>query len=170
MKVFSCKKFEVNVDKITLPNGKEKELQYIKHRGSAVMIPVIDRENIVLIKQYRPVIGKWIYEFPAGTIEENEEPEVTARRELIEEVGYEAGELIHLFDFYPSPGITTELMHMYLAKNLKFVGSKPEEYEIIESEKMSLDNAINMFLQGQIEDGKTIIGILYLARNRDLIQ
>ncbi len=169
MKVFSCKKFEVHVEKVKLPNGKERELQYVKHRGSSVVIPILDGK-LILIKQYRPVIGKWIYEFPAGTIEENEDPLTTAKRELIEEIGYEAKEIVHLFDFYPSPGITNELMHMYLAKGLTYVGSHPEEYEVIEPFPVTLEEALSMLTRRDIEDAKTVIGVLYLDKNRHLIQ
>lgn len=161
MKLFSGKKFEVYLDKFDLPNGKVRETEYIRHRGSAVIIPLIDENTIILEKQFRPIIGKWVYELPAGTIEEGEPPEITAKRELIEETGYDAETLIHLIDFYPSPGVSTELMHLFLAKGLKFVGSKPEEYEVIEIEKKSLDEALEMIKNHEIEDAKTIIGILY---------
>ncbi len=169
MKVFSCKKFEVHVEKVKLPNGKERELQYVKHRGSSVVIPVLNGK-LILIKQYRPVIGKWIYEFPAGTVEENEDPLTTAKRELVEEIGYEAKEMLHLFDFYPSPGITNELMHMYLAKDLTYVGSHPEEYEVIEPFPVTLNEALVMLRKGEIVDAKTMIGILYLENNRHLVE
>jgi len=92
----------VFVEKVQLPNGKERRLEYVRHRGSAVVVPRI-QNDLLMIRQYRPVISKWILEFPAGSIEEGEDPEITARRELVEEVGYEAGKLTKLFSFYPSP-------------------------------------------------------------------
>ncbi|AEB95477.1 MAG: NUDIX hydrolase [Metallosphaera sp.] len=161
MKIFSGKKFEVHVEKVSLPNGKERQLEYVKHRGSVVLVPLLE-DKVIMIKQYRPVIGKWIYEFPAGTIDEGEDPETTAKRELIEETGYEAGSLTKLLSFYPSPGITNEVMHLYLASDLKYVGARPEEYEVIKVEPMEFKDLENLVINGSIEDGKTIIGVLYV--------
>ncbi|QKR00379.1 NUDIX hydrolase [Metallosphaera tengchongensis] len=161
MKVFSGKKFEVHVDKVGLPNGKERELEYVKHRGSAVIIPILE-DKLILIRQYRPVIGKWIYELPAGSVEEEEDPLSTAKRELVEETGYEAEDLREILRFYPSPGITTELMHLYLAHGLKYVGAKPEEYEVIQVIPLKFTEVKNLLDKGEIEDGKTLIAIYYL--------
>ncbi|ACP39485.1 NUDIX hydrolase [Saccharolobus islandicus] len=161
MKIFSGKKFEVHIDKVKLPNGYERELEFVKHRGSVVIIPKINNE-IILIRQFRPVIDKWIYELPAGTIEDGEDPLNTANRELIEEIGYEAGKLKEIISFYASPGITTEYMRLYLAEDLRYVGAKPEPYEIIEPIRLSIEEAIKMIRERKIEDAKTIIGIFTL--------
>ncbi|AAK42343.1 NUDIX hydrolase [Sulfolobus islandicus Y.G.57.14] len=161
MKIFSGKKFEVHIDKVKLPNGYERELEFVKHRGSVVIIPKINNE-IILIRQFRPVIDKWIYELPAGTIEEGEDPLNTANRELIEEIGYEAGKMKEIISFYASPGITTEYMRLYLAEDLRYVGAKPEPYEIIEPIRLSIEEAIKMIRERKIEDAKTIIGIFTL--------
>ncbi|AWR96512.1 NUDIX domain-containing protein [Acidianus sulfidivorans JP7] len=161
MKIYSGKKFELYIEKFQLPNGKIRETEFIKHRGSAVILPLIDDSNLILIRQYRPVIQKWIYELPAGTVEEKEDPLYTAKRELIEETGYDAEKIIHLIDFYPSPGVSNELMHLYLATNLKFVGAHPEDYEVIEVEKVSKESALQMIKNKQICDAKTILGLLY---------
>ncbi|QGA53340.1 NUDIX domain-containing protein [Sulfolobus sp. E5-1-F] len=162
MKIFSGKKFEVFIDKVKLPNGYERELEFVKHRGSVVIIPRINNNEIIMIRQFRPVIGKWIYELPAGTIEEGEDPLNTAKRELVEEIGYEAGKMTEIISFYASPGITTEYMRLYLAEDLKYVGAKPEPYEIIEPIRVSIDEAIKMVRERKIEDAKTIIGVFAL--------
>ncbi|ADX84078.1 NUDIX hydrolase [Sulfolobus islandicus HVE10/4] len=155
------KNLEVHIDKVKLPNGYERELEFVKHRGSVVIIPKINNE-IILIRQFRPVIDKWIYELPAGTIEEGEDPLNTANRELIEEIGYEAGKMKEIISFYASPGITTEYMRLYLAEDLRYVGAKPEPYEIIEPIRLSIEEAIKMIRERKIEDAKTIIGIFTL--------
>jgi ADP-ribose pyrophosphatase len=167
MRIYSGKKFEVFVEKVQLPNGKERRLEYVRHRGSAVIVPRI-QDDLLMIRQYRPVISKWILEFPAGSIEEGEDPEITARRELVEEVGYEAGKLTKLFSFYPSPGISTELMHVFLAEDLKYVGESPEDYEVIETFRVNAGEAIKLLEEGKIDDGKTALALLYL-KHRGLI-
>lgn len=161
MKIYSGKKFEVEIEKFQLPNGKIRETEFVKHRGSSVILPILDDNQIVLIRQYRPVINKWIYELPAGTVEEGEDPLETAKRELIEETGYQAGKIIHLIDFYPSPGVSSELMHVYLATNLKLVGAHPEEYEVIEIKKVSRNEIIQMIRNKEINDAKTLASLLY---------
>lgn len=161
MRIYAGKKFEVHVEKIRLPNGKERRLEYVRHRGSAVIVPRI-QDELIMVRQYRPVIGKWILEFPAGSVEEGEDPETTARRELVEEVGYEAGKLVELFNFYPSPGVSTELMHVYLAEDLKYVGERPEDYEVIEITKLKASEALKLVGEGKIVDGKTVLALLYL--------
>ncbi|ABP94899.1 NUDIX hydrolase [Metallosphaera sedula] len=161
MRIFSGKKFEVYVEKVPLPNGRERQLEYIKHRGSVVLLPLLE-DKIVMIYQYRPVIGKWIYELPAGSVEEGEDPLSTAKRELVEETGYEAESITEVMSFYPSPGITTEVMRLYLARDLRYVGAKPEDYEVIEVRPMEFSQVEKLMNEGAIQDAKTLIGIYYL--------
>lgn len=163
MRIFSSPKFEVIIDKFKLPNGKEVDKAYVKHRGSVVILPFINKETIVMIKQYRPIINKWLYELPAGTINEGETEEETAKRELEEETGYQARSLTKLFSFYVSPGITTEVMHVIIAKELVKTSQRLEEYEIIEPFEIKLKDAIEMVLDGKIEDGKTMLTLLFVS-------
>ena len=164
MKIFSSPKFDVIIDKFKLPNGKEAEKAYVKHRGSAVIVPFIDKETIIMIKQYRPIINKWLYELPAGTIEEGENEEETAKRELEEEVGYRAKSITKLFSFYVSPGVTTEIIHVFIAKELVKTLQQLEEYEIIEPFEIKLRDAVKLVLDGKIEDGKTMLALLFISQ------
>ena len=164
MKIFSSPKFDVIIDKFKLPNGKEVEKAYVKHRGSAVIVPFIDKETIIMIKQYRPVVNKWLYELPAGTIDEGENEETTAKRELEEEIGYQAKSVTKLFSFYVSPGVTTEIMHVFIAKELVKTSQHLEEYEVIEPFEIKLRDAINMVLDGKLEDGKTMLTLLFISQ------
>ncbi|MCY0849351.1 NUDIX hydrolase [Sulfuracidifex metallicus] len=166
MKIYNGRKFSLEVEKVTLPNGFERELEIIKHRGSAAILPLIGEDEIILIKQYRPVIGKYIFEIPAGSVEDGEDVFTTARRELEEEIGYQAEELDEVLSFYPSPGITNEEMHLFLAKGLRYVGAKPEPYEIIEPIKVKIQDALAMVERRDIVDAKTIIAIYFIARKQ----
>jgi len=170
MKIFSSPKFDVIIDKFNLPNGKEVEKAYVKHRGSAVIVPFVDKETIIMIKQYRPVVNKWLYELPAGTIDEGENEETTAKRELEEEIGYQAKSVTKLFSFYVSPGVTTEVMHVFVAKELVKTSQHLEEYEVIEPFEIKLRDAVNMVLNGKLEDGKTMLTLLFISQKyQDLL-
>lgn len=163
MEVYRGKKFRLIVEERELPNGKRRKVEKVVHPGSAVILPLIDKEEILMIRQYRPVIGEWLYELPAGTVDPGESPMETARRELEEETGYVSGSLREVLQFYPSPGITDELMHLFLAKDLNKKEQRLEEYEIIEVCKLQLSEAIGMVEQNRIRDAKTAISLLYYA-------
>jgi ADP-ribose pyrophosphatase len=159
MEIYRGKKFNVYLDKVILPNGKEKIIEKIEHKGSVVIIPILN-SKVILLKQYRPVINKWLYELPAGTLESDDIIE-EAKRELLEETGYEASEMKYLFRFYASPGISSEIMYIVLAKDLNYKGRKAEEGEVINVEIKSLDDVKDMIFKGEIIDGKTISAILF---------
>lgn len=134
------------------------------HPGAVVILPLLDGDRVVMLRQYRPGPLEWLYELPAGTVEEGEDPEETARRELVEETGYEAGRLRLLFKVYPSPGVSTEVMYMYLAEDLRYVGARPEKGEFLETVVLGLDEAVDMVRRGEIVDGKTVMLLLYYDR------
>lgn len=158
--VFEGKKLKVLSGEFRLPSGKKVYREIVDFGKSVVILP-LDGDEVILVKQYRPAIGKWIYELPAGTLEEGEEPEECAKRELIEEIGYEAGELNLLFRMYLSPGYSNEYMYSYLATDLKYVGERPEYGEEIEVIRLHLDKALELIGRGVLEDAKSIATILY---------
>ncbi len=130
--------------------------------GQAVAIVPIVGSEVILIKQFRPSLNKWILEVPAGRVEVGEVLEDTARRELIEEVGYNAKTLIKLVSIYPAPGYSDEVLHIFLAKDLTYVGSRPEVGELIEVVKVELDRALEVILSDEVVDAKTLISLLIL--------
>lgn len=151
--------FDVRIDGI-----REGEIEYereiVLHRGSAVIVPLFDDKTVALVRQYRHAAGKEMLELPAGTLEQNEEPLFGAIRELEEEIGVRAAEIVKLSEFYVSPGFLSEKMHLFLATGLTEVGQKLESDEILEIERIPLDTLVSMVFSGEIEDAKSIIGIL----------
>lgn len=145
---------------LSTPHGRiQKDL--LIHPGAVVILPFLDNDRIIMLRQYRPGPAKWIYELPAGTIEEGEEPEEAARRELEEETGYVAGKMKLLFKMYPSPGVSTEVMHMFCASRLAKGRLHRGEDEFMETFVLDFKDAIGMIEKGYIEDGKTIALLLY---------
>ncbi len=137
---------------------------------SVVILPVLDDNNILLIKQYRPVLDDFIYEAPAGVVEPGEDIRKAAERELEEELGYVAEELIQVGEYYPVPGYSVEKMHFFIAKNLEYVGAKPEPYEVIEPITIPYERALEMIRDNLINDLKTIAIILYYDKYMYRIQ
>ena len=158
--IYKGRKFSFKCRYFKSPDGKEVFREYIDHPGSVVIIPVIN-SKILLIKQYRHVVRDWIFELPAGTLKLNEDPKECAYRELIEETGYKANELIKLFEMFLTPGYSNELMHVYLAKKLEYVGSKPEIGEVIEVIPMEISEVLKLIEENKVRDAKTIASILY---------
>ncbi len=160
MIVYKARKFEVHNKSILLPNEKKINIDFVKHNGAAAIIPILNNK-IILERQYRYVIGKYLYEIPAGTIEKKESPIECAKRELLEETGYKAKRIIPLFSSFSSPGISTEKIYYFAAYNLKKERTNREENEIITLRFVNILKAVDMIKNKSIIDGKTIQGLLY---------
>ena len=161
-KIFSGRIFDVTVDTV-----REGDRTYVRevvhHRGSAVMVPAFDDGTIALVRQYRHPAVKYLLELPAGTLDDKERPEEGAARELEEELGVVAGKLEKLCEFFVSPGFCEEKMWLYLATDLKETKQRLEDDELIEVVRLPIDQALQMITNGEIEDAKTIIGLLLAA-------
>lgn len=138
--------------------GYKREI--VKHKGSAVIIPVFADRTVALVKQYRHAAGDYLLEIPAGTLNAGEEPETGARRELEEEIGVTANKIEKLTEFYVSPGFLTEKMHLYLATDLTETEQNLEEDELLSIERMSFPEAFDKIRNGEFQDAKTIIGLI----------
>jgi ADP-ribose pyrophosphatase len=149
------------VDEIQLGNKRRIEREIIYHPGSVVMIPRLDRDHLILVRQFRYSCRRFILEFPAGTLHRNETPRHCAKRELIEEVGYRPTRLRELLSFYPTPGVTTEFMHLFLAEGLVPAEPELDEDELLEPRVLSLREIQKQIESGKIIDAKTILGFLY---------
>ena len=161
-KVFTGRVFNVSVDTV-----READRTYtrevVHHPGSAVILPAFDDGTIGLVRQYRHPAVKYLLELPAGTLNKQESPEVGAARELEEELGIVAGRLEKLSEFFVSPGFCAEKMWLYLATELTPTAQKLDEDELIEIVRLPIQGALQMISDGEIEDAKTIIGLLLAA-------
>lgn len=158
-KVLSGERFDVHRMQLRGSDGKIYHREVLRHPGAVVLIPLIDDDTVVLIRNTRPTVQQTLLELPAGTREPNESPETTAARELIEETGYRADSLELVHEFYSAPGISDERMWLYVARGLTEVGADREAVEAIENQITSRREAIAWLDGGKIIDGKTLVGL-----------
>ncbi len=158
----------VTVDNVILPNGKQAALEVVHHPGGAAVVALNDLQQVCLLRQYRYVAGGWIWELPAGKLEPTEPPEATARRELTEEAGVIASDWVSLGSLLSSPGVFSEVIHLYLAQGLSGARSQLEESEVLEVHWVSFRQACEMALSGELRDAKSTIGILRAAHRLGL--
>lgn len=155
--VYDGKILKLTVDQVQLPDGKGAVRECVRHCGGAAVLLVKDGK-VALVKQHRYLYGKDLYELPAGKLEEGEEPIVGAARECEEETGYSA-EMEKLLEIYPSPGYTDEVIHIFLAKNARFVGQHADDGEFLTCEFIPLEQVVKMLESGEICDAKTVAAI-----------
>ena len=157
--IFKGRIFDICVDTI-----REGDIEYkreiVVHQGSAVIVPIFDDGSVALVRQYRHAAGGFQLELPAGGIEPGETFEQAAARELEEEIGFRAGKIEKLTEFYVSPGFLTEKMYVFLATELTATVQSLDDDEIVEIARIPLADAVQMVHDGRIEDAKTIAGLL----------
>ncbi len=158
--VYKGKIIDVVQDTITLPDGRQAIREVVVHIGAAAILPVLPDGRILLVRQYRHPAKKMVLEIPAGTLEKGEDPLDCATRELEEETGYKAGNMVSMFAMYSAIGFCTEVLHIYLATNLTpgTVHLDPDEFVSVET--YTLEEAIAMIFSGEIIDSKTISALL----------
>jgi ADP-ribose diphosphatase len=161
-KVFTGRVFEVTVDTVR-EGDKTYVREVVHHRGSAVIVPAFDDGTIALVRQYRHPAARYLLELPAGTLDDQEPPQAGAARELEEELGLVAGKLEKLSEFFVSPGFCEEKMWLYLATDLTVTSQRLEDDEMIEVVRLPIERALQMITDGEIEDAKTIIGLMLAA-------
>jgi ADP-ribose pyrophosphatase len=162
--VFSGRVFDTIVKKVMLSNGSTSTREIVKHNGGACILPVDDDLNCYMVRQFRSPFEKILLEVPAGKIEIGEDPKVCAVRELHEETGFEASEVIDLGKMICSPGYDSEIIYLYAARGLTFIGEKPDEGEFLNCEKIPLQTLVEMADRGEISDSKTQICIYKTVR------
>ena len=154
--LYKGKVVQLRLDTVSLSNGRTKMREILVHPGAAAIVPVIN-EKVLFVEQYRTAVGRKTLEIPAGTLEEGESPEECAKRELTEETGFYASKWDTLTAYYPSPGYSSEIIHVFKANGLKRVSDAEAELPI---KYMGLKEVQAKIKTGEIKDSKTIIGVL----------
>ncbi len=154
----------VSKERFRLPSGRELELEIVKHPGAAAIVPFISDTDVLLIRQYRHATRDTILEVPAGKIDPGESPSETAARELEEDVGQRAGRIEELGWIWTTPGFTDEKIYLYAGFDLEASSSRPEDDEIIEAFRISLDEALELIWRGELTDAKSALTLIYAAR------
>ena len=160
--IFRGRIFEVTIDTVR-EGDKTYQREVVHHPGSAVIVPAFEDGTVALVRQYRHPAVRYLLEVPAGTLNRGERPEDGAARELEEELGYVAGRLEKLSEFYVSPGFCEEKMWIYLATEMIETKQQLEEDEIVDVVRLPFSQALEMISAGEIEDAKTIIGLMLAA-------
>ena len=158
--------FDITVENVTLSNGFTVDLEVIRHPGASAIVPLLDDDRVLMIKQYRHAVGGPIWEIPAGTFDGKEDPLVCARRELTEETGYVAHHWDQLGAITPGPGYSDETIHLFLASDMEPSEQTLEEDEILEVHPLPIAQVVDMIKEGQIRDAKTISAIFLTLSKR----
>ena len=158
------KVFELIRENITLENGTTTDVEFIEHPGATAIIPFLDDTRIVLLKQYRHALKKYIWEIPAGTLDPQEEIIGCAKRELIEETGYSANRWHKLGEITPVPGYSDERIHIFLATELQPAEQHLDEDEVIQVQEVDFLKAFEMIGNGEIQDAKSIAGLFMASQ------
>jgi ADP-ribose pyrophosphatase len=159
-RVYQGRAFAIRRDQVRLPNGQSTQLDIVEHVGSAIIIPLDERGNVTLIRQYRHAAGDDLLELPTRTLNPDEDPLIGARREVREETGLDADLIREIGSFYLAPGYSTEFMHVYLATGLHPAPLERDEDEFLEVVQMPVTEVLRKARAGEISDAKTLAALL----------
>lgn len=157
--VYKGKLLNIELKEVVFPDGKSALREIVVHPGAVAIVPFVDEGHLILIEQFRTPANQVLWELPAGSIEKGELPIECAKRELIEEIGYEAGRLEEIACFFLAPGYSTEIMHLFKGYELTKKCQQLEDDERIAPHIFSIDEAVSLLKSGKILDAKTIIGL-----------
>jgi ADP-ribose pyrophosphatase len=167
-RVYNGRIFNVDIDTVRFPNGSTGELEMVRHSGASAVVPLLGDPagadpQLLLLRQYRYAADGYVYEVPAGRLDEGESPEECARRELAEETGCTAASVERLTTIYTTPGFTDERIHLFMATGLSHGEHKREPDEFMEVETLAMSRALEMIARGEIVDSKTVVALLFVA-------
>ena len=158
-RIYEGRILNLRVDEVKLENGSLAKREVVEHPGAAAIVPILDRSEVLLVRQYRYPIGAELLEIPAGTLKANEDPKVCAVRELEEETGYLCREISRIAECFVAPGYSSEKIHIYLAKELTKTKTNMDEDESIAIERHKFTEALDKIRTGEIRDAKSIVGL-----------
>jgi len=158
--IYQGRVIRVNIERVRLPNNQVAELEIIHHPGGAAIVALDEQNRVCLLNQFRHAAGGYIWELPAGKIDNKEPHFETVKRELVEEAGRIASDWHYLGHVLSSPGVFTEVIHLYMATGLTTVDSQPEAHEVFRVEWKPLNEGMQMIYRGEIHDSKTICGLM----------
>jgi ADP-ribose pyrophosphatase len=157
--IHSGRIIDVSTERLRYGNGREYDLDFVRHPGAAAVVAVDGTGRVCLVRQYRHGIADFLWEIPAGKLDPGEAPEACAVRELAEETGVAARRWTSLGQYLPAPGIFTEVIHLYLARDLAVGAPAPDADEELEIQWLPIEEAAGMVLRGEWNDGKTALGL-----------
>jgi ADP-ribose pyrophosphatase len=167
-RVYTGRVLNLDIDSVRFPDGSQGELEIIRHAGASAVVPLLDEPTqqdprVVLIRQYRYAADGYVYEIPAGRLDEGESPLACAQRELEEETGYQAAQMKPLVTIYTTPGFTDERIHLFMALSLTSGRERRERDEFLTLSVFPLSQVMSMIESGEICDAKTVVALLFVA-------
>ncbi len=160
--IYHGKAVTLKVERLIEPGGVQATREIVGHPGSVVLVPLLGNGRVLLVRQYRHAARQSLWELPAGTLEPREKPRHAAARELAEETGFRARSLKLLCEFFPSPGIMSEKMRLFVARGLARASANPDPDELIRVRDFTRTKLRRMIRTGRIRDGKTLVGLLWV--------
>jgi ADP-ribose pyrophosphatase len=161
--IYEARAFRLCRETATLPNGVTATIDLVHHPGSSAVVPLLPDNRVVMIKQYRHALRGFLWEIPAGTLDPGEDFLQCARRELIEEAGYQAEDFERITEILPAPGYSDERVQIFLARNLQPAPQRLDEDEVLEVAPLPIGETLAMVKEGRIQDAMTIIGLLLVS-------
>lgn len=167
-RVYTGRVINLDIDRVALPNSTVTEFEIIRHPGASAIVPVLGDPSaadptLILLRQFRYAAGGYLYEIPAGRLNEGETPAACAARELTEETGYHSGRMELLFSMFTTPGFTDERIHVFRASELTEGTSAHEPDEVMSIEQMPLSRVLWLIQSGEIQDAKTALAVLFFS-------
>ncbi len=164
--LYKSRYVDFHVDDIRLPNGSKAQRAYLHHRGAVGVLPFLNKDTVVLVRQYRYPVKEVTLELPAGKLDPKETMLSCIKRELREETGYTARKIRHLIDFWPTPAFSTELLRIYVAEGLVPGRRALDHDEFLEAVALPFKEALALVRSGHIRDSKTVIALLVIAASK----
>jgi 8-oxo-dGTP pyrophosphatase MutT (NUDIX family) len=159
--IYQGRVIRLTVEEVRLPNGRLTTLEIAHHPGGAAVVAIDAQDRVCLLRQFRHAAGGWVDELPAGKLEGDEPPLACAQRELAEEAGMRAEHWTALGSFFTSPGVFTEVIHLFLARGLAPVAMRPETDEVLEARWLPFGESLSLARSGGLRDGKSIVGLVW---------